>query len=410
MRKSPIFLLLSVWLISLNSCQLFHKKTPEEIQQEIMEKMINAKEGDVIEIPEGTFHFTKSLSLDAVHNIVIKGQGADKTILSWESQDEGAEGIKVTGCNKFVLKDLCIKDSKGDLIKLQECNDIELKNVKAMWSGDPREENGAYGLYPVTCKNVVIDGCEVSGASDAGVYVGQSQDILVKNCYVHHNVAGIEIENCTNADVFKNKCEMNTGGILVFDMPELPVKEGHNTRIYDNEVIDNNHRNFAPEGNVVAITPAGTGMIVLATEDVEIYNNKISNHGTVGVAVISYLFTQRPYNDSLYNPFCSGIWVHNNVIEQIGQKPDTSRDLGKLAASLFNGNPIPELIWDGIPDPTKMNAQGIMVEDEAICFSGNGNVHAAMLDAAHDFKGLTIDPDIFNCTLNSIQGASSMMK
>ena len=40
-------------------------------------------------------------------------------------------------------------------------------------------------------------------------------------------------------------------------------------------VVDNNFRNFAPSGNVVASVPTGTGIMILATSDVEIYNNKI---------------------------------------------------------------------------------------------------------------------------------------
>ena len=35
-------------------------------------------------------------------------------------------------------------------------------------------------LYPVESTNVLIDGCVAIGASDAGIYVGQSQNIIVQ--------------------------------------------------------------------------------------------------------------------------------------------------------------------------------------------------------------------------------------
>ena len=38
---------------------------------------------------------------------------------------------------------------------------------------------------PSQCENVLIDGCIVRGAADAGVYVGQSRHIVVKNCRVY---------------------------------------------------------------------------------------------------------------------------------------------------------------------------------------------------------------------------------
>ena len=41
--------------------------------------------------------------------------------------------------------------------------------------------------------------------ADAGVYVGQSTNVTIRHYYAHHNVAGIEIENCINSDVYKTK-------------------------------------------------------------------------------------------------------------------------------------------------------------------------------------------------------------
>ena len=64
---------------------------------------------------------------------------------------------------------------------------------------------------------MLIDSCVAIGASDAGIYVGQSENIIVKNSIAEFNVAGIEIENSYYADVFNNYASNNTGGILVFD-------------------------------------------------------------------------------------------------------------------------------------------------------------------------------------------------
>ena len=81
---------------------------------------------------------------------------------------------------------------------------ISFIRVRTEWTGGVSSDNGAYGLYPVESKNVLIDSCVAIGASDAGIYVGQSENIIVKNSRAEFNVAGIEIENSYYADVFDN--------------------------------------------------------------------------------------------------------------------------------------------------------------------------------------------------------------
>ncbi|MEM9635900.1 MAG: parallel beta-helix domain-containing protein, partial [Pseudomonadota bacterium] len=163
--------------------------------------------------------------------------------------------------------------------------------VKTEWTGKPKKTNGAYGLYPVMCQNVLIDSCVSVGASDAGIYVGQSEQIIVRNSLAHHNVTGIEIENSRMADVYDNATHNNTGGILVFDLPNLVKKNGGHVRVFNNEVRENNLKNFAPKGNIVAGVPPGTGILILATSDVEVFNNQIINNRTASTSIISYYMT-----------------------------------------------------------------------------------------------------------------------
>ena len=138
------------------------------------------------------------------------------------------------------------------------------------------------GSIPCSCTDVVIDGCTAVGASDAGIYVGQSENIIVRNCTARQNVAGIEIENSTRADVFDNLATDNSGGILVFALPDLPKKDGRHCRVFRNQVLANNHANFAPKGNTVATVPPGTGIMIMATDQVEVFDNAIEQNQTVG--------------------------------------------------------------------------------------------------------------------------------
>jgi hypothetical protein len=51
--------------------------------------LIKARAGEIIEFGPGKFEFTATLSLDE-SSVTIRGQGQDKTILSFKNQGRGA--------------------------------------------------------------------------------------------------------------------------------------------------------------------------------------------------------------------------------------------------------------------------------------------------------------------------------
>ena len=236
--------------------------------EEIQEALILAEPGDIIRLTAGIFNLEDPLSLE-VDTVSIEGEGMNQTILNFKNQQSGAQGLSVTSDN-VTLQDFSIQDAKGDAIKVKGVTNIKFLRVKTEWTNGPKSENGAYGLYPVESKNVLIDGCVAIGASDAGIYVGQSQNIIVRNSRAEFNVAGIEIENSYYADVYNNVATNNTGGILVFDLPSLPQQGGHHVRVFNNKSVGNNTDNFAPEGNIVGEVPRGTRIIIHTISDVEI--------------------------------------------------------------------------------------------------------------------------------------------
>jgi parallel beta-helix repeat protein len=283
-----------------------------------------------------------------------------------------------------------VQDSKGDLIKGQLVDGFILKNIKAEWTGKPSGENGAYALYPVQCKNVLIDSCIAIGASDAGIYVGQSQYVVVRNSKAINNVAGIEIENTLNADVYNNEATENTGGILIFDLPNLIQKKGGHVRVFNNHIHHNNYPNFAPKGNIVGKVPLGTGLMILATNNVEIFNNRIINNRTAGTAIVSYYISEIPIRDSLYYPFPDHIYIHDNTFEREHIRTTMKGRMGLMfRLKVRFGKNVPHIVYDGIVDD-KLTSQ-------AICIRDNKNQSMANIKAANKFKGITRDMSAYNC-------------
>ncbi len=306
-------------------------------------------EGDTLLIKSGYYLFEDGLSLD-VDNVTIIGEGLDKTILDFKNQQSGAQGFLVTS-NEVTLKDFAILDAKGDALKVIGSKGINMINLRTEWTGGPKSTNGAYGFYPVESEDVLIDGCVAIGASDAGIYVGQSKNIIVRNSIAQYNVAGIEIENSYYADVYNNLTSHNTGGILIFDLPDLPQQGGHHIRVFDNKSIDNDTDNFAPEGNIVGEVPRGTGIIIMANSDVEVFNNEMSGNGTVNLSIVSY---SDETDDPNYYPHPRRIQVHNNIYGPGGFDPDVETgDLAKALFEISDGN-MPDIFWDGVVPISQM--------------------------------------------------------
>ena len=369
---------------------------------DVQTALIQVQPNSTIAFGEGTFNFNLELSLD-VDNVTIIGAGMDDTVLSFKDQQSGAQGLLVTGDN-FTIRDIAIEDTKGDALKIEGSDGVRMERVRVEWTGGPKESNGAYGLYPVQCKNVVIDGCVAIGASDAGIYVGQSDYIVVRNSRAEFNVAGIEIENSTRADVHDNVATNNTGGILVFNLPGLQVQNGSVTRVFHNEIYENNTRNFAPSGNIVGLVPTGTGMAILAAHQVEIFDNTIRDHKSINIGIISYVPTGKTFSDVNYDQYPTAISIHDNRLTGTSDMPTGM--LGALLISaigeIMPNGPfiVPDIAWDGVLDPNREYTAA-----DKICFKSNGDadfINLAWPLNADSSPSLDMSPH--DCTLPALSG------
>ncbi|PLK28160.1 hypothetical protein C0V72_01055 [Porphyrobacter sp. TH134] len=306
----------------------------------LQEALILAAPGDVIELAEGRFVLTDGLSLD-VDGVTVRGAGMDKSVLDFTGQQGAGEGLLVTSDN-VTLRDFAVENPKGDGIKSKGADNIIYHAIRVEWTGGPKATNGAYGIYPVESTGVLVTQSKVSGASDAGIYVGQSRDITVRGNLVQFNVAGIEIENSRNALVTENIAARNTGGLLVFDLPGLPVMNGGNVILRDNIVKDNDTANFAPPGNIVASVRRGTGVLVMANDGVLIEGNAFDNNPTAHVMVIAYT---QPFTDARYNPHARNVVVGKNAFGRGGDDPQLDGKAQLLAAF---GGALPPVLWDGL--------------------------------------------------------------
>jgi parallel beta-helix repeat protein len=400
-------------------------------EQEIDTAFANAQPGVTLTFGPGTFSFINTLVIGA-KNVTIAGAGTSATILDFSGQMAGADGIDSNdGTDGLTFVDFTVQNAAHNGIKVLGGKGITFLRLNVTWTGSNPGNHGPYGIYPISDTNVLIDSCTVSGASDSGIYVGQSNMVIVRNNTASRNVAGIEIENSFNADVHDNTASDNTAGILVFDLPGLPQQGGHNVRVYNNSIVHNNTANFAAMGDIVGIVPAGTGFFVMANHDVEVFGNTVQQNHTAGLAVISYLITGDSIGDGGYYPYPSRIYIHDNdspcdgSANGNGTAPDETQPLGLVlatAAPLFPGNVLPSQMFDGFVDPAVAADAGSGNADPMqICFSNNNvgnlqtdggatgfaNLHFDQFDPDAGPVGnlaaiLTQDLDHYTCTLPAL--------
>ncbi len=323
-----------------------------------------------------TYSFVNELSVIQT-GVTIKGAGMDKTILDFSTQTSGGEGILAMNAGPFSIHDLTVRNSKGNAIKGLGVTGFTASKVHVTWTTTPSSTHGAYGIYPVQSTNVLLENNLVEGATDSGVYVGQSSQILVRNNTVQQNVAGIEIENSHSAEVYGNTAMDNTAGILVFALPELQVPDCRDVLVHDNMMLHNNTANFAAQGDIVAIVPAGTGSFIMASKNVEFRNNTLSDNDTANFAVISYLDSGMaiPPTDTAYYPYAQLINVHDNTFSGGGTNPDLSAQFSQalfVSQKYFPGKKDPDIIYDGTVDTTVTAT--IAGNPMNICLGGANNM------------------------------------
>lgn len=382
---------------------------PADTESDLYDVVNALADNTTVLLGAGTFVLNNEVTINGVSGISVIGAGMDETLLDFSSMEIQGNGVFAVG-DDFLIQDLTVTDAPKDGIRVEDSDGVTFRRVRATWAGGPDTSNGAYGLYPVRVQNVIIEDSEALNASDAGIYVGQCTNALVRNNLATGNVAGIEIENTQYADVYGNVAEDNTGGLVIFDLPGNPIV-GHDVYVHDNIVRNNNRKNFAP-GGTVRMIPAGTGTFAMASRRVEITGNTYENNGTVDIAILSGMVVDDDPSawaipadevvgdagvleydqdgDTIYNFRTHDVYVHGNSHSGSGSAPDTSREFGQLVAIIYQGDPGDNVLYDGIGESS--------VDPEVAANNSNDNVVCVGAD----------EGSFINVNLEVLDGVPSM--
>ena len=338
-------------------------------QTTVQTALIETPAGSTICFESGVFRFTDELTLSS-RGMTLRG--TPTTVWDFRDQRTSARNGMLVTNDDFTIEDFTIKNTPGDGIRVEGVEGVTFRKLRVSWDPDalqPDEagvaRSGAYAVYPVDSSKVLIEDCEVSGARDAGLYVGQSHDIIVRRNKVYGNVAGIEVENSKNSEVYGNTVYDNTAGILVFNLPDLPVQDGRRANVHDNEVRENNRANFGIPGTTVAGVPPGVGILILAADETEIHANTFRANDSTAVLSVS-CFTNNNLVDCRstvpYDQFPQQTYIHGNTYEANGTKPSP------ILGGPLNVTHLEDIAWDGDIDMTKPTENVLCIQETAATF------------------------------------------
>ncbi|MDC1476768.1 right-handed parallel beta-helix repeat-containing protein [Porticoccaceae bacterium] len=262
-----------------------------------------AQPGDTIQVMPGIYSETVYIDKDDIHLVGVIQNGARATM---DGLSKLNDAILYSG-NNIIIENFRITKYKGNGIMGQAGNNFEIRNNVIV-------DTGIYGIFPQLGTNGLIEHNVVSGIEDAAIYIGMSDNIHVAYNEVFDSVAGIEIENSRHAIVEYNNAHHNTGGILAFVTPGLPIKTTEDVIIRNNFVSDNNTPNFGAPGSIVSGIPAGTGILVMAADDVIIEGNIISNNKTAGIIINDHSFATTITMDIESDPNSDRTMILDNVM------------------------------------------------------------------------------------------------
>jgi parallel beta-helix repeat protein len=296
--------------------------------------------GDTVEVPYGLYKESMVLDWSDIKLVGLPNDKGEWPILDGEGIR--SDGVIASG-NNFEMHNFAVKNYLSNGVLVEGATGVYLHDLYI-------ENTGVYGVYPVRSTKVLIERVVATQMNDAGIYAGKSQEVIIRDCEVYANVIGIELENTVNGEVYNNHAHDNTVGIFIDLLPQLPSKVSLNTKVYNNLAENNNGENFSRPGSAPALIPPGTGMLILAADNVEVYSNTIRGNKSGGLAVFN-LAIGFAANEIDVDPSPDHLRAHGNQYSNNGHAPDPF-----VKNMLGNGF---DIIWDGSGLDNRFDESGV---------------------------------------------------
>lgn len=325
-----------------------HEVGADQFSEKIYEVVALAEPGDLVLLPAGRFSLNRGLVV-GTRGLTIRGKGRTETILDFSDQKVGGQSI-LLAANKMEVSGLTILNPPADGLVARSSRGVRITDVAVEWAEGRKQRAGGYGIYPVRSSGVHIEDCYAKGATEAGIYVGQSVDGVVRSNVVEGNVVGIDIENSMRIVVEDNEVFRNSIGVLVSARPGLFQPKNLEVIVRQNDVRENNLPNFAADTSHLAILGEGTGIAVIAAIATDVKNNRLASHDRSHLLFLNYASLDlEKVKDPFYRPDLVDSRLSGNVF--VGED-----ERSRVASNDWRNAKGFEVIWDGIVTSRKLRS------------------------------------------------------
>lgn len=298
-----------------------HTNTPGELQVAVGTgtAAAAANAGKKLLISPGTY--TEEVTIhQGADDLELVGCGApaNRPRVVKPSPEVSGRGIQAANVDGLLFQSLDFFDQLHDHIRVTAAEGVTFRDI----TGDGND-NTAYAVFPILSNDVLVELCKVKGQDDAPIYVGQSSGIVVRYNDVREGVAGIEIENCGNAQVYGNYGTNNTAGLLVFKDGNLPIQLSECHDVHHNLFEDNNRTNIGT--GAVGDVPEGTGILVISSDSSTYSYNLSRGNNSAGFVLTDQLTAGFNLSAPGDPRTIDDNWVYHNVMSGNGLSPDPIR-------------------------------------------------------------------------------------
>lgn len=256
------------------------------VSSSIQDAVNEAKPGDIILVPPGTYRETVRILKDDLTIVGSKGAIIDASGFAngiHVGADIFNEGPNPTcpavAVKSFTLVGLTIQNAVNNGIFLSGVDGYTLTRGTYI-------NNGDYATYPSCSDNGQISSNYTKGGGDTCIYVGNDVETSVIGNWATGCTVGVQIVNSDDVIVRANTVTGNSTGVLAIVDPFNPRTETSNVLIAANRIYANNRPNTSTDGDLARL-PSGVGVLLVGSDNSKIRRNEMAGNNTWGVAITS---------------------------------------------------------------------------------------------------------------------------
>lgn len=221
---------------------------------------------------------------------VVLEQSGTQTQGIWVSPDDSLDpadvelppcGVSGQRLRNFSVNGFTVEGFAGFGIYLACVDGFAIRNNTA-------RGNLIYAIFPVRSSHGDMSGNLTSGTlSDACLYVGQDESIVVHQNTAYDCLIGLQIENSRHVQMFRNVAIGNTAGMIVDVVGNRQVTTASDNIVTGNLLENNNRPNTAPPDEDTSQIPPGIGLILEGADRTLFAHNRLVDNGFAAVTLVN---------------------------------------------------------------------------------------------------------------------------